>query len=150
MRTFEIDGLKLTVGVDEFDRNCVKDLDNLDYHIAILECMKEGMKVEWYGDGDYGWNEWVDDSCNFSHHYYRIVPPTKESTYTAYTFDDCCSLGFLGKAVKRKSTGELGYVRDFDKKNIRLGLSDYYVDYTYAELMINFTWIDSSPCGMEL
>ena len=110
--------------------------------------MKEGMRVEYYTNAN-EWESAVDDSCNFNHFYYRIVPPPK-ITHKPYTFDDCCSLGFLGKAVKRNLTGQLGYVDDFDGKKIWIRFYEMKVDYSYEGFIANFTWIDSSPCGMEL
>ena len=144
MRTFEIDGLKLTVGVDEFDLAAVDGVDGLDYNIAILECMKEGMKVEWHSDAS-GWIEWVDDSCNFNHHYYRIVPKPKEPEYRPYSE---VKIEWLGKVVIRKDGEIHSLITSVVPKNKEVNIGHTWI--SPKTLFERFNWADGSPFGEEV
>ena len=72
--------------------------------------------------------------------------------YRLYTFEEFCTMGLINKAVKRKSDEAIGYISNYHTKTgrIEIKFSDDAVQYAFYELALDYTWLDGSPCGVEI
>lgn len=148
MRTFNINGVEKTIGVDIFELSDIEAVDGYDYHIAILECAKEGMQIERYYNNN-SEHQYLTiakgQHLNFNHYYYRVVPQPKPKGYKPYSGTD---LSWIGKTVRLKEQDEcVRLVVGISAKSVLIALDSINLDTSLYHFFDFYTWLDGSPCG---
>ena len=110
------------------------DMKTLKEKIAVMQAFADGREIEYYYPSTEKWYKTKDPVWDWNTNDYRV----KESPeYIPFTFEDAEFL--IGKVVKSKDEDWIEMLIFFDK--------DYASNITYEALLMDFTFLDGSPCG---
>ena len=75
---------------------------------------------------------------------FRLAPKPPAKKWRPYTRDEIGK--YLGGAVLRKDQGFSALITVVLEEAVGIGISHY----TFQDLLNGFTWLDGSPCGVEV
>ena len=111
-------------------------MKTIEEKIAVMQAYADGKEIEFAPNcfTNKIWNYTRDPIWNWFENEYRVKPTTE---YIPFTFED--SEFLIGKVVKSKDEDWIEMLIFFDK--------DYASNITYEVLLMDFTFLDGSPCG---
>lgn len=84
------------------------------------------------------------ESYKYGYRYFYLVEEQKEKRYRPYTWEERAEI--LGKIIKRKDSDCVIMVTVAKTEEGKLFINSVSASY----ILENYTWIDGSPCGVEI
>jgi len=77
---------------------------------------------------------------------FRLAPEPPAKKWRPYTREDLRGMRVLGETVIRKDRSFSALITVVLEEAVGIGVSHY----TFQDLLNGFTWLDGSPCGVEV